>query len=468
MRRALLITLIPLLLAGLACQAVYRVAELPQPTISPTLWVEIPTQTQSASPSATHPPFTATPTPYPTLQPTLTSTPSQTPTPTIQPTASAQQLRIFSELWEIVNTDYLYSDHNGLDWEAIYDEYFARISAGLCPDDFYMALDEMIFRLGDEHSIYLSPADASSEEQELAGENEYVGLGILTSTIPERERITIIAVFPGSPAEKAGLKAHDSILAINGHPILDETGWRRDLMHGIHGSVVELTVQTPGEDPRQVPVTRARVSGGIPVPYEVLSTTAGARIGYFLITTFADDTVPDQIRSGLEEMNAAAPLQGIILDNRQNGGGADTVAAQVLSYFTNGIVGYFTDRDGNRRTFRVLGSNIHGSAELPLVVLVGPDTVSFGEIFSGILQVEKRAYIIGGTTNGNIELLWGYDFEDGSRAWIAREAFRSAAEPKLDWELTGIVPDLQVSSDWDQYTLVDDPVVLAALKYLDQ
>jgi hypothetical protein len=63
--------------------------------------------------------------------------------------------------------------------------------------------------------------------------------------------------------------------------------------------------------------------------------------------------------------------------------------------------------------------------------------------------------------------MWGYDFEDGSRAWIARETFRPNNHPDQDWEKTGIIPDLVVSSQWDLVTLDTDPVVQAALQYFE-
>jgi len=57
-------------------------------------------------------------------------------------------------LWGIVKNNYLYPDFNGLDWNSVYDEYHQRIQAGMSGDDFYIALGEMIHRLGDEHSNF--------------------------------------------------------------------------------------------------------------------------------------------------------------------------------------------------------------------------------------------------------------------------------------------------------------------------
>jgi carboxyl-terminal processing protease len=327
-------------------------------------------------------------------------------------------------------------------------------------------MDEMIFRLGDDHSAYLSPEQVREEDAEFAGENDYVGIGVLTNLVPERERVVILLVFPGSPAEGAGLASHDSILAVDGKPIVDEAGFHREYLRGPEGSTIDVTVQTPGEAPRQVTITRQRVTGSVPVPNEVLTTSEGKRIGYILLATFADDTVDDQLGDALRALTADAPLDGLILDNRQNGGGADVVARGALSYFTRGVVGHFVNRGQEQRALNVTGVDVNGSSNLPLVVLVGPNTVSFGEIYSGVLRDMGRATIIGETTGGNVELLRGYDFEDGSRAWIAHENFQPNNHPEQDWEETGIVPDLMVPSNWDEVTLLTDPAIQAALDFL--
>jgi carboxyl-terminal processing protease len=364
--------------------------------------------------------------------------------------------------------DYLYSDFNGLDWESVYDSYYQRIASGLSDTDFYSAMGEMISSLGDEHSTFLSPGEVQAEEEEFSGNNSFVGIGILTTSVPERDRIVIILTFPDSPAEQAGLQPHDSILAADGVPILDEMGFRRDLLLGPEGTPVTLTVQSPGGEARQVTLSRGFVSGPMPVPYASLESADGKRVGYILIPTFADDTIDDQVANALQQLSKDSPLDGLILDNRHNSGGADTVARGVLSYFTSGRLGFFVDRNQTRRPLRVRADDIAGSNRIPLVVLVGPDTVSFGEIFSGVLRDVGRAYLIGEPTDGNIELLWGYDFDDGSRAWIARETFRPINNPEQDWELNGITPDLVLSSNWDEVTTETDPLIRAALEYLDE
>lgn len=452
--------LLALALSGTACQAV---SGLSVPAASKGLQRldhQLPRATNTPIPPSATPTFTLTP------SPTSTATPAATPTQVLSP--SPVHFNVFQELWQAIKDDYLYPDFNGQDWNTVFDEYYRRIAAGMTDAAFYAAMEELVDNLGDQHSVFLSPDDAIQEEEEFQGNNNFVGVGILTQAIPERDRITIIVTFPGSPAERAGLQSHDSILAADGIPILDESGFRRDLLLGPSGTQVTLTVQSPGGSPRQVVITREEVSGPIPVPYSRLYTNGGKRIGYILIPTFADDTIDEQVADALLQLSSDSPLDGLILDNRHNSGGADTVARSVLSYFTSGRLGYFVDRNQYQRPLRVRDDRSLFPASTPLVVLVGSDTVSFGEIFSGILQDIGRAYLIGEQTEGNIELLWSYDFEDGSRAWLARETFRPINHPEQDWEVSGIIPDLILRSNWDEVTTDTDPLIQAALDHLDR
>jgi C-terminal processing protease CtpA/Prc len=108
---------------------------------------------------------------------------------------------------------------------------------------------------------------------------------------------------------------------------------------------------------------------------------------------------------------------------------------------------------------------VQNSQTVPLVVLVSEDTVSFGEVFSGVLKDSGRAQIVGESTLGNVEVLHGYDLADGSRVWIAEETF-TPLNSQANWEVTGIVPDVQAYADWDTFTFENDPSIAAALNLL--
>ena len=458
------IFLILALCSTLACQVVSRAF---QPPAAPELKAASHTVAAPASPTAF---FSETPVFTPTEPPTpipLTPTPTRTGVPTVAVTPAPVPLRVYEDLWQTVLENYLYSDFNGVDWNAVRGEYQRKIEAGLTPEDFHAAMGEMIYELGDEHSTYLSPVDVSDEQEEFAGEYDYIGIGVLTSTVPGHNRVTVIVVFPGSPAEEAGLQPHDSILAVEGLPVLEGDTDRRLLLRGEEGTSVTITVQTPGGEPRHVTLTRRRVLASVPVPYTLLESQAGKRIGYILIATFADETIGEGVEQALKGLAAGGRLDGLILDNRQNTGGLDTVTRETLGYFTSGVVGHFTNRDGER-PFKVIGRDVNGSLDVPLVVLVGQNTASFGEIFSGILKDIGRAKIVGDLTHGNVEILWSYDFEDGSRVWLAHDTFRPLNSPGEDWEQTGILPDVTVIANWDEVTLETDPVVRSAQELLEK
>ncbi len=453
--------LILLLLTPLAC-TVFSPSQLATPAASPSSTADVvntiskPGKSATAQPSATSTPVPATPSPTATLAATAS------PTPTLLP--MSLQLSIFDNLWNIVNDTYVYPDFNGLDWNAIHQEYRQKIASGLSNDQFYQSMAEVIARLGDDHSFFLNPQGVADQNADFKGNFNYVGIGILVSAVPARKHAVILSVFPNSPAQAAGLQPRDSIISVDGTPILDNDGYLRDIVRGPEGTTIALQVQTPGSDPRTINITRHRISGSVPVVHQVITTAQGKRIGYVLIVTFEDSTVPQQVADALRELTAQGPLDGLILDERMNGGGSSDVIEPILGYFAGGTLGDFI-RHNEARPMQIKLNDIHGSAQVPLVVLIGKETVSFGEIFAGILKDTGRAYIIGTPSAGNVEILWGYDFEDGSQVWLATETFRPLNHPDQSWEKTGVIPDLTVAGEFDQYLLENDPPVLAALKY---
>lgn len=374
-----------------------------------------------------------------------------------------RHLRIFTQLWEIVYGNYLYPDYNGADWDAIGEEYRARVEEGLTDEEFWLLMDEMLLELDDDHSIFLSPAQADAEDEAQAGELDYVGVGIATATLPEKEYIVILSVLPDSPAERAGLQAHDRLLEIDGTPACcDEEGYDSSyLLYGDEGNSVDIQVQTPGDSPRTVTVKRAHIQSAVPVQVQRLE----GDIGYILIPTFWDETTYERVHRALQQLASEGKLSGLIIDLRINAGGYYVVLRGLLALFADGELGSFVGRTWEQ-PMRVLGIDVGGSQSVPLAILVGTETASYAEVFSGVLQETGRAQIVGRTTLGNVETMYSYDFEDGSRAWIAEEMFRPPSG--ADWEKEGIVPDIEIPLDWDEFTADDDAQLEAAIELLQE
>ncbi len=147
-----------------------------------------------------------------------------------------------------------------------------------------------------------------------------------------------------------------------------------------------------------------------------------------------------------------------------NKGGSSSVTDPIFSFFASGKLGQFVSRD-SERTLSVDPDPIQNSQTVPLVVMVSEGTVSYGEIFAGIMRDSRDAKITGETSLGNVEVLHGFTFEDGSQLWLASERFFPAHSDE-DWEATGIVPDVQAFAEWDTFTFENDPSIDEAVSLL--
>ncbi len=449
-----------LILTMLSCNTVTQLIVPPTATPIPTA-----TATSTLTPTATSvslvpafiPPQCAG-TPLATISPDVAAqaTPELEANPQI---SQSEQLSILKKVEDIVEKTYVYTDYNGKDWNEIKSRYRSKIEAGLDTESFYTEMEKMITELGDDHSFFLSPLEVKESEDELKGNVQFVGVGIYGNFDRQRGRVVVISTFPDSPAEHAGIKAHDSIISADDLPVFD--GDTNNRLTGPACSAVVVSVKSPGEQPHQVMLMREAIDGNVRIDARLVPTTDGSKIGYIFIPTFFDETIPPQIEKALDDFG---PLDGLILDVRMNGGGSSTVANPVMSFFTSGRLGRFFSRDESR-TLKVDAHPVQNSQTVPLVVMVSKDTVSYGEIFAGIMRDSRDAKITGETSLGNVELLHGFDFDDGSQMWLASETFFPEHSDE-NWEETGIVPDVQAFADWDTFTFDDDPSVAAAVTLL--
>lgn len=410
-------------------------------------------------PTPTRPPVTA--------QPTTQVSPTETTPPPL--TADAETLerhrRIFREVWETVNENYVYSDYNGLDWEAMQAEYAPQVEAAPDDETFWRLMQELVNRLADDHSRYLTPAEVAEEDQERTGDLDYVGIGVYLTLPLSATYGVILMIFPDSPAETAGIRPHDRILAVDGTPACCNADGSDNLalLRGPEGSTVRVELQSPGSAPRELKVQRARIQTQLPIPTRRIATPQGD-VGYILIPTLFDETVAERTRDALEQLFADGPVIGLVVDMRINGGGAYTELSDLLALFMDGRAGRFVRRGKTAETFHIRARPLGATQTLPLVILIGRDTESYAEVFSGILQDMGRAQLVGEPTAGNVETIYPYDQEDGSRLWIAEETFEPPSGAR--WESAGVQPDVLIRARWEDFTEDDDPVLLAALALL--
>jgi carboxyl-terminal processing protease len=456
-----------LVVAMLAACSPLAPLDAPPPTPALAL-VAAPTL---APPASATPLPTRTPVPSPTATPTVTPAPTATavpltPTATLAPLADTERERIFDQVWTLVRDRYLYPDYRGVDWRAARATYRPRALAAVSPEQFYQVMGELIKLLGDDHSRFESPRMVAEEELRKSGELSYAGIGVNVRDDPAGGLITRLA--RGGPAEKAGLRSHDLILAVGSTPFTDTAAFGPDgpngVIRGAPGSTVQLTVRSPGGAPRVVLITRQIIPSDAFPPVEA-QRLPGTQTGLLVIDTFQRQGLEELARDQIDLLLKDRPLDGLIIDLRDNQGGfVSTMLATLGLFVDGGSIGVTRGRDARQKQEIPKGQTIPALDGVPMVVLIGDQTVSAAEMFAAGIRVRKRAQIVGVPSAGNTENLLAHNLPDGSRLWLAEYAYYLPDGSLLEGQ--GVQPDRELDAQWWRFDPLDDPQVQAALQEL--
>jgi carboxyl-terminal processing protease len=252
------------------------------------------------------------------------------------------------------------------------------------------AIRGMMESLGDAHTAYMTPDEYQLMADPLQG--EYEGIGAIVDI--KGDFVTFISFFPGSPAELAGLKSGDMVMAIDGN---DMTGIDGNLVlkqiRGPSGTEVTLTLKRKDQsEPVIVKVKRQKIQMN-----SVESKMLDGDIAYIQLYTFGEKT-NTELKEALQTLLKNNP-KGLILDLRNNGGGLLNTAIEVASQFmkTDLIMNeeYGT---GDKKVFNTLGKGL--ATDIPMVVLVNGGSASASEIVAGALQDSNRAKLVGEKSYG--------------------------------------------------------------------
>lgn len=376
-------------------------------------------------------------------------------------TAQERHQRTFDALWKNVQENYIYFDSANVDWEALQTRYTDRIQSGLTEQEFEALLRELESDLPDGALIYQSREERIAAD--IADNSSYGGIGAYIGFEPEPvPHIVILAVMKGSPAEKAGILAHDSLLAIDGDPVLLEEGLDAvKRVRGPAGTTVALTVQSPGKAERVVQVTRAQLVGGGAL---ATSQVDGTKFGYILVPPVAYNGMSENVASSLQNFADTKTFDGLILDLRVAGSSGAWPLDELLTLFHDGAVGEYYNR-ADQQDATITGRDLSGSQTVPLVVLVGGNTNGMPEILAGVLQQAGRATIIGEASPGAIEGSDIFHLPDGSRVFLETTSFRLTGGGELG--NNGVQPDVPVEAGWDEVQPNNDPVIKKAIEILE-
>lgn len=252
------------------------------------------------------------------------------------------------------------------------------------------AIQGMVHSL-DPHSALLSPDDF--KELQVDTQGEFTGIGV--SITMKDGFVTVISPIEGTPAYKAGIKAGDKIIKVNGKT----AGDLRQAVKMIRGPKGTEVVITIAREEVKKPIDFKIVRDIIPVE-SVKTAVLKPGYGYVWITNFRENTTDDLV-SGLEKLESAkVPLKGLILDLRDNPGGLLDQAIKVSDLFIEkGTILSIKGRGGkNTQIYKASENKV--KRDYPIVLLINGGSASASEIVAGALQDHKRALILGTTSFG--------------------------------------------------------------------
>jgi len=335
------------------------------------------------------------------------------------PAGPSDGLEIMQQAWNIIFDDYV--DRDQLD--------ASTLSQG--------AIEGMLEALDDPYSSYLDAETHQLGLSSLEGEIEGIGAQVAIRD----EQLTIIAPIADSPAAKAGIRAGDIILEIDGRSTAEMSLAKAVLnIRGPKGTSVRLLILHQDEaEPEEIEIVRAKIE--LPsVHFEMRED-----IAYINITHFSGHT-SEELLTALESMTGEG-ARGIILDLRSNPGGVLDIVIDVVSYFlTEGVVVSVVDNRGERTALEVRPSEM--TTELPVVVLVDSFSASGSEVLAGALQDHGRATIAGSQTFGKGSVNVLHQLKDGSGLYITTARWLTPNGRLIEGE--GIKPDHELELEGEE------------------
>ncbi|MCL4360574.1 S41 family peptidase [Patescibacteria group bacterium] len=349
-------------------------------------------------------------------------------------------------------------------WQRIFRSYIdaSQLNA---QEMVYGAITGMVHAVGDPYTTFLPPKENEQFKEDLGGSIEGVGIELGM----KENHLMVIAPVKNTPAMKAGVRAGDFILKVDG---LDTTDWSISQavakIRGPKGTTVTLTILHENDtQPIDLPIVRDTITvpsvedwvknvRAIPeiagLPGTAALSRSSKEVAYIRLTRFGDNTNGEWDQAVKDILAAQAKdgrLLGLILDLRDNPGGYLDGAVFVGSEFIrSGTIVTQVNSDGSRQNY---GVDRQGQLlTIPMVVLVNKGTASAAEIVSGALHDDKRATLVGETTFGKGSVQTPQDLPGGAGLHITTGKWLTPDGTSIN--KTGITPDITVALDTNDAT----------------
>ena len=323
--------------------------------------------------------------------------------------------------------------------EKINEEYVDEINQSESMDS---AINGLLQSL-DPYSAYMSPEIFNEMQTETSG--EFGGLGIEVSM--ESGVVKVISPIDDTPASRAGIKAGDYIVKIQGIQVQGKTLTEAvDLMRGPVGSSIELTVRRRGEKK----ALTFNITREIIKIQSVKADLLEKDIGYIRLTSFNENS-SKQIEDNIEELEKNKSISAYILDLRNNPGGLLSQAIRISDLFLdNGEIVSTKSRQPseNRKWFAKKGDLTKGKT---LIVLINYGSASASEIVAGALKDHKRAIILGENSfgKGSVQSIIPLKNKGAIRLTVAKYYLPSGKSISE----VGVSPDIEINEEGEEFRI---------------
>ena len=298
----------------------------------------------------------------------------------------------------------------------------------------------------DPYSAYMNPEVFKESQQETSG--EFGGLGIEVSM--EAGVVKVITPIDDTPAAKAGVKAGDYIVRINGEQVQGKTLMEAvNLMRGPVGTSIEITIRRKGlKKAKIIKITREVIQ-----VRSVISKQIQNKVGYLRLRAFNQNS-GSQLKKEISKIEKNKKTVGYILDLRNNPGGLLSQAIKIADFFLDD--GEIVSTNGrkareNKKFFARKGDKINGK---PLIVLINNGSASASEIVAGALQDQKRAVLLGETTygKGSVQSIIPLKNRGAIRLTVSKYYLPSGKSISE----VGIIPDIKVEEKGEDFSINTD------------
>jgi carboxyl-terminal processing protease len=377
-------------------------------------------------------------------------------------TTAAKNLKIFDALWTKINEHYFDTKFNGVDWAKMKETYRPRAEKAESKNALLLILKEMLGELKTSHvEAWIAVIEKQLERK--IGENFdtkrdslLMGAGFDTKIIAGQH--VVLDVYNNTPAKIAGVEPGWIMTAVGGVSVANRS------LAGVFALAEgrKINYEFLNKEDKEINLTLETVIFVIKSARIARFLEDGA-IGYLKFDGFKSG-VADWVRQEMAKLNQA---KTVIVDLRGNGGGLVEEVKDTLSPFFSKNVefGAFVERNGRIREKDVKGSGDRAFAG-KIIVLTDERSGSGSEIFSLIMQENRRAHIVGTKTRGAVlasrEFYLPEDF-------VVRVAFRDYVSPKgVRLEGAGVNPDLEIDLTVEDIRAGRDGVLEQAIKLANE